>query len=333
MRNKIIAVDFDGTLVTNAFPDIGDPIPEVINYVKSEASKGARIILWTSRVDNYLDAAVAFCKGAGIPLAAVNENLPEEVEAFGDSRKIFADEYIDDRAIPFPIPESGMYSWAKQEIAYYKSLVSNGDADKDSQQYTFLCLDAALEAYETLLRQPHSGYSIQVTASYLQDLIKGRPLSPIVDTPDVWNLISNKDGVTTYQCRRMSSLFKYEKDGIVYYSDIDRFLCVSESTGATYYSGLVRDYMDKMYPIVMPYYPRSTIRVYCDDFLYDDTIDSDFDTVGIHYAILEDGSRLNIGSYYKECEAGFELISESEYMDRLNTYLSRKEVDSDESLD
>ncbi len=98
--DDIIAVDFDGTLVENAWPNIGAPIDYVVEYVKRRQSCGARLILWTNRCGKYLDEAVAWCERKGIVLSAVNENLPEIIEAFGgDCRKIFANEYLDDRAI------------------------------------------------------------------------------------------------------------------------------------------------------------------------------------------------------------------------------------------
>ena len=110
--NDIIAVDFDGTLVTNAFPNIGSPIKPVIEYVKCRQSKGARLILWTNRVDERLKEAVTWCAEHGIYFSAINENLPDIIKAFGsDCRKIFANEYLDDRAVlpdmvsRFPVEE------------------------------------------------------------------------------------------------------------------------------------------------------------------------------------------------------------------------------------
>ena len=49
MANKIIAVDFDGCLVANAYPDIGDVIPEALDDLLLEQRAGAKIILWTCR--------------------------------------------------------------------------------------------------------------------------------------------------------------------------------------------------------------------------------------------------------------------------------------------
>lgn len=96
---KIIAVDFDGTLCEDKWPEIGEPKQEVIDYVKSEQENGAKIILWTNRAGWNLTYAVAWCYGHGLIFDAVNENLPEVLDLFGggDSRKITADEYIDDR--------------------------------------------------------------------------------------------------------------------------------------------------------------------------------------------------------------------------------------------
>lgn len=100
MNNKIIAVDFDGTLCLNMYPDIGVPRKMVINYIISEKEKGAKLILWTNRRDERLQEAVNWCSRQGIVFDAVNENLPEIIKSFGgDCRKVFANEYLDDRAI------------------------------------------------------------------------------------------------------------------------------------------------------------------------------------------------------------------------------------------
>lgn len=80
---KIIAVDFDGTLVENKWPEIGAPIEKNIAKVKDEQAAGAKIILWTNRVGEPLEKALSFCKEQGIHLDAVNENLPEIIKAFG----------------------------------------------------------------------------------------------------------------------------------------------------------------------------------------------------------------------------------------------------------
>lgn len=102
-KNKIIAVDFDGTLCENKYPDFGEPRTDVIEKLIKEQQAGARVILWTCRSGPHLLAAIYWALVHGIEFDAVNENLPETVEYFGnDTRKICADEYWDDRAVlPF----------------------------------------------------------------------------------------------------------------------------------------------------------------------------------------------------------------------------------------
>lgn len=95
---KIIAVDFDGTLCANRWPDIGEPNFELINYIKEERNKGAKIILWTCRTGLELADAIVWCRNHDLMFDAVNENVEEAIELFGrNTRKIFAHEYIDDR--------------------------------------------------------------------------------------------------------------------------------------------------------------------------------------------------------------------------------------------
>jgi hypothetical protein len=98
---KIIAVDFDGTLCERKYPDIGAPITPVIEYVKERKAAGDIIILWTCRVGVHLENAVEWCKRQGLTFDYINENAPERVGQYGgDTRKISADEYIDDKANP-----------------------------------------------------------------------------------------------------------------------------------------------------------------------------------------------------------------------------------------
>ena len=56
--------------------------------------------MWTCRSGIQLTQAVFFCKSYGLEFDAVNENLPDIIEKYGnDSRKISADIYIDDKAL------------------------------------------------------------------------------------------------------------------------------------------------------------------------------------------------------------------------------------------
>lgn len=98
MIKIIIAVDFDGVIVENKFPSIGRPHIGVINALTERRKKGDKLILWTCRCGQQLTDAVAFCRNMGLEFDAVNENLPMMIDKYGsDSRKVFADCYIDDR--------------------------------------------------------------------------------------------------------------------------------------------------------------------------------------------------------------------------------------------
>ena len=98
MLPTIIAIDFDGTLVENRFPDIGEINPVVWKAAFKAKSQGVKLILWTSRTGDVLDDAVQFCADNGLTFDAINDNIPE-VKALGwDARKVFATLYIDDRS-------------------------------------------------------------------------------------------------------------------------------------------------------------------------------------------------------------------------------------------
>ena len=112
-RRKIIAVDFDGTIAHDAFPDIGKAVanPVVIEWLKRRQLKGDYIILWTCRENyggrrfpdgTYLNDAIRFCTRNELTFSNVNANMGEdgyEPRDFG--RKVVADVYIDDRSLPF----------------------------------------------------------------------------------------------------------------------------------------------------------------------------------------------------------------------------------------
>lgn len=106
-EDKVIAVDFDGCICTMKYPNIGEPNWEVINALKKEKAQGTKLILWTCRCDEALQAAVEACNSWGLQFDAVNENVTERLVKYGysDSRKISADEYWDDLAKVIKIKE------------------------------------------------------------------------------------------------------------------------------------------------------------------------------------------------------------------------------------
>ncbi|GAA4963475.1 BT0820 family HAD-type phosphatase [Algibacter aquimarinus] len=95
----IIAVDFDGTIVEDAYPKIGKPQIFAFETLTKLQNEGHRLILWTYRSGYRLDEAVKFCEENGIHFYAVNKSFPEEKFDESISRKIHADLFIDDRNI------------------------------------------------------------------------------------------------------------------------------------------------------------------------------------------------------------------------------------------
>ena len=104
MDFTIIAVDFDGTLCYSKWPDLGEPNQPLIDYLRSQRASGNKLILWTCRADEALERAISWCRDQQLEFDAINDNLPEIVEKYGNnSRKITCDYYIDDKAV---LPET-----------------------------------------------------------------------------------------------------------------------------------------------------------------------------------------------------------------------------------
>jgi len=98
IQSMTIAIDFDGTIVDDAYPGIGKPKMFAFQTMKKMQEDGHKLILWTYRYGRRLDEAVAFCKENGVEFYAVNASYPEEMDGpLTVSRKIHADLFIDDR--------------------------------------------------------------------------------------------------------------------------------------------------------------------------------------------------------------------------------------------
>lgn len=100
MAQKIIAVDFDGTIVTHMYPEIGMPVNHAFIVLKKLLEQDVKLILWTMRSGARLDEAIQFCADNGVQFWAVNTN-PLQGE-WTDSPKAYAQLYIDDAALGAP---------------------------------------------------------------------------------------------------------------------------------------------------------------------------------------------------------------------------------------
>lgn len=211
-----------------------------------------------------------------------------------------------------------MTDWAENEVRIAcereraESKTPEGEWD-----YGCACYESALKAYKCLMEDGHSGMSFSITRQILNRLMRGQPLTPIEDTDDAWGcLIDEEDGFKEYQCKRMSSLFKkVYSDGTVRYTDNDRYYAVySDSPDTSWSNGLVRDIIDEMFPITMPYIPGNPIKVVCEEFLVDPK-NGDYDTIGVLYAI-KDGEKIEINRFFAERGREMVEIQKSEYVIR-----------------
>lgn len=91
----IIAVDYDETLVFGKEPNL-----QLIRQLIGAQRQGNIVILWTCREGSSLAEALSVLARHGLRPNLVNQNAPAAVARIGhDTRKIFADIYIDDKAV------------------------------------------------------------------------------------------------------------------------------------------------------------------------------------------------------------------------------------------
>jgi len=113
---KIIAVDFDGCLCRDNWPDIGEPNWEIIHALVKRQAEGDKVILWSCRCGAALTAAVMWCVNHGLKFDAINENLPENIEKYGnDCRKVFAHEYWDDKSVMTRAGDYPLMAWFQED--------------------------------------------------------------------------------------------------------------------------------------------------------------------------------------------------------------------------
>ena len=220
-----------------------------------------------------------------------------------------------------------MTTWAENEVRIACER-ENPNRKEGEFDYGCACYESALKAFKCLMEDGHSGMSIGITRQILNRLLLNQPLTPIEDTKDIWNRVSRyKVGCETYQCRRMSSLFKHiYHDGRIEYHDVVRVACYNvDNPNVPFHSGLADKIIDEMYPITMPYVPsEKPFRVYVQDFLLDPN-NGDYDTVAIIDATSPDGEHISINRFFKENKDGWDEISCKLFKTIIDAIEERKE--------
>lgn len=103
-RKYVVAVDFDFTLCQSNYPNCGDEIKPVCDYIRYIAkSPYCELILWTCRQSDYLIDAIKWCDEHGIRFDEINRQGYFDDTKFTESRKIFCNMLIDDTNYNFDI--------------------------------------------------------------------------------------------------------------------------------------------------------------------------------------------------------------------------------------
>ena len=120
----VIAVDFDGTIVENRYPEIGPEIAFATETLKMLIADRHKVILWTVREGKQLEEAVEWCRKRGVEFYAVNRDYPEETVESNNhfSRKIKAEVWIDDKNVG-ELPDWGtIYHMIKERNTFKKMI-------------------------------------------------------------------------------------------------------------------------------------------------------------------------------------------------------------------
>lgn len=134
-NSKVIAVDFDGTIVEHAYPKIGKEMLFAFATLKALNKKGHKLILWTIRTGELLDEAVDYCRQNGVEFYAVNRNYPEEdITTSNVSRKLNADVFIDDRNVGGFLGWSNIFQMLHHEGGEFEHQVKNPDAHRNYKE-------------------------------------------------------------------------------------------------------------------------------------------------------------------------------------------------------
>lgn len=133
-NSKVIAVDFDGTIVEHDYPRIGKEMMFALATLRELNKKGHKLILWTIRTGDLLDEAVEYCKKNGVDFYAVNRNYPEEEMSSSISRKLNADIFIDDRNVGGFLGWSQIWQTLHPESGEFNHQLKNPEAHKNYKE-------------------------------------------------------------------------------------------------------------------------------------------------------------------------------------------------------
>lgn len=218
--------------------------------------------------------------------------------------------------------------WAKREL----HLLKNDEDPKVKEKMEEYC-EAAFHGFATLLENAEKMDNPSIPLTIIIQLLQGKPLSPIYDVENDWELIDDGNGVDVkigaaghliYRSKRLESLYKrviYTEDGqkTIQFRDFSRSVCVDINTNETYTGDVGSMILDEILPVTMPYFPTGTITIFTEDFKYHKNCEDDYDTIGILYFRTPTGEMKEIKRFFKKDHKTKELIEIT-----LNEYINRK---------
>lgn len=138
----------------------------------------------------------------------------------------------------------------------------NPDWDGKSFDYGCSIYQSALKAFKSVCDDEHSGASYGFTKQVLKRLLDELPLKAITDEDFVVSETQWNDDETLYSCKYSFSIFKRvnKKTGKVEYNDVHRVSCKDVKNSGHWNVGAITRWIDKQYPITMPYYPKVSPR-------------------------------------------------------------------------
>lgn len=187
---------------------------------------------------------------------------------------------------------------------------------KHDDIYDGFCYDSALGAYAAVLQGNHSGCSWSITHNILDRMMGELTLVPIHEEDFVDVL--GKEPVTT---PRQSGIYKRLKhDGSITYTDYKRVVGVDLDTGRHFASSLIREVVDEMFPINLPYYTPGTpycvyVRTYCDKGFPNDH--HDFNREWLSHVVTPSGEYLPINrTWVHESDTLIEITDDKDELSK-----------------
>lgn len=103
-EHKVVAIDLDGTIWSENFPNFGKVFPYAIETINAMVDYGYEVILWTCRANENLEACKKELTRLGLnDKILVNEHAEYYLSKYSDqSPKVAASVYIDNSSYNAP---------------------------------------------------------------------------------------------------------------------------------------------------------------------------------------------------------------------------------------